>query len=94
MCDLELGLIDCYRFGASFNNRIPMRFQKRVHVDACACSDCENITAFADRLEQASLDTIRSGVMTGDLAGLVEGDRPTPVTSEAFLKAIRARMEM
>ena len=52
------------------------------------------LEAFADRLEQASLDTIRSGVMTGDLAGLVEGDRPTPVTSEAFLKAIRARMEM
>ena len=52
------------------------------------------LETFADRLEQASLDTIRSGVMTGDLAGLVEGDRPTPVTSEAFLKAIRARMEM
>ena len=52
------------------------------------------LEAFADRLEQASLDTIHSGVMTGDLAGLVEGDRPTPVTSEAFLKAIRARMEM
>lgn len=31
--------------------------------------------------------------MTGDLAGLVEGERPVPVTSEAFLKAIRARME-
>ena len=52
------------------------------------------LEAFADRLEQASLDTIHSGVMTGDLAGLVEGDRPAPVTSEAFLKAIRARMEM
>ena len=51
------------------------------------------LEAFADRLEQASLDTIRSGVMTGDLAGLVEGERPAPVTSEAFLKAIRTRME-
>ena len=51
------------------------------------------LEAFADRLEQASLDTIRSGIMTGDLAGLVEGERPAPVTSEAFLKAIRARME-
>ena len=51
------------------------------------------LEAFADRLEQASLDTIRSGIMTGDLAGLVEGERPAPVTSEAFLKAIRTRME-
>ena len=51
------------------------------------------LEAFADRLEQASLDTIRSGIMTGDLAGLVEGERPVPVTSEAFLKAIRTRME-
>ena len=51
------------------------------------------LEAFADRLEQASLDTIRSGIMTGDLADLVEGERPAPVTSEAFLKAIRARME-
>ena len=51
------------------------------------------LTSFADKLERASLDTIRSGVMTGDLAGLVEGERPVPVTSEAFLKAIRARME-
>ena len=51
------------------------------------------LEAFADRLEQASLDTIRSGIMSGDLAGLVEGERPVPVTSEAFLKASRARME-
>ena len=51
------------------------------------------LEAFADRLEQASLDTIRSGIMTGDLAGLVEGERPAPVTSEAFLKAIRTRLE-
>ena len=52
------------------------------------------LASFADKLERVSLDTIRSGVMTGDLAGLVEGERPVPVTSEAFLKAIRARMEM
>ena len=51
------------------------------------------LASFADKLERASLDTIRSGVMTGDLAGLVEGERPVPVMSEAFLKAIRARME-
>ena len=51
------------------------------------------LASFADKLERASLDTIRSGVMTGDLAGLVEGERPVPVTSEAFLKAVRARME-
>ena len=45
------------------------------------------LEAFADRLEQASLDTIRAGIMTGDLAGLVEGERPVPVTSEAFFES-------
>ncbi len=45
------------------------------------------LASFADKLERASLDTIRSGVMTGDLAGLVEGERPVPVTSEAFFES-------
>ena len=62
--------------------------RKRGQLDGLA-----DLAAFADRLEKASLDTIRDGVMTKDLAGLVEGPAPTAVTSEDFLHAIRARLE-
>ena len=51
------------------------------------------LEAFASRLEQASLDTIHAGVMTKDLAGLVEGKKPQPVTSEVFLQTIRAGLD-
>ena len=45
------------------------------------------LCAFADRLEKAVLDTIQSGRMTGDLAGLFEGEAQV-LTSENFLKAV------
>ena len=51
------------------------------------------LTAFAKRLEQASVDTIESGVMTGDLAGLWEGEaKVRKVTGLEFLRAIRERL--
>ena len=51
------------------------------------------LTAFAQKLEQAALDTIESGTMTGDLAGLWEGETPAnKVTSLEFLRAIRSRL--
>ncbi len=51
------------------------------------------LTAFAQKLEQAALDTIESGTMTGDLASLWEGETPAnKVTSLEFLQAIRARL--
>ncbi len=51
------------------------------------------LTAFARRLEEAAVDTIESGVMTGDLAGLWEGEAPArKVTGLEFLRAIRARL--
>ena len=62
--------------------------RKRGQLDGLA-----DLAAFADKLEAASLDTIRAGVMTKDLAGLVEGSAPKAVTSEDFLHAIRARLE-
>ena len=62
--------------------------RKRGQLDGLA-----DLAAFADKLEAASLDTIRAGVMTKDLAGLVEGPAPKAVTSEDFLHAIRARLE-
>ena len=49
---------------------------------------------FADALEGATLDTIRSGVMTGDLVLLWEGKAPAQkVSSIAFLKEIRKHLE-
>ena len=50
------------------------------------------LMAFADKLEAACLDTIESGVMTGDLAALAEGETRV-VNSEEFIAAIRAELE-
>jgi isocitrate dehydrogenase len=53
-----------------------------------------DLQSFADKLEQAVIETIESGVMTGDLVGLWEGNIPAQkVSSIAFLKAIRAKLE-
>ncbi|QTE68475.1 NADP-dependent isocitrate dehydrogenase [Clostridiales bacterium] len=46
---------------------------------------------FADRLEKATLDTINSGIMTKDLAGLYDGN-VQGVNSQQFLEAISARI--
>lgn len=52
-----------------------------------------DLASFGDILEQAALDTLRSGVMTGDLAALADSDFPTKtVTSEEFLDAVAARV--
>ena len=48
---------------------------------------------FADKLEKACIDTIESGVMTGDLAGLWEGETPAQkVTTQGFLNAVAQRL--
>ena len=62
--------------------------RKRAQLDGLA-----DLESFAGKLETACLDTIRAGVMTKDLAGLVEGETPQAVTSRAFLSAIRTRLE-
>ena len=49
------------------------------------------LMTFADRLEKATLDTIRDGIMTKDLALLYEGDAQG-VTSRVFMEAIGARL--
>ncbi len=49
---------------------------------------------FADKLEQACIDTLNDGIMTKDLVGLVsEGYTATAVNSIGFIKAIRQRLE-
>ena len=50
-----------------------------------------DLQAFADRLENATLDTINSGIMTKDLALLYEGEAQA-VNSKQFLAAIRERL--
>jgi len=51
------------------------------------------LTDFAHRVEKAAVDTIESGVMTGDLVALWEGDAPArKVTGLEFLRAIRDRL--
>ena len=52
------------------------------------------LTGFARRVERAAVAAIESGVMTGDLAGLWEGEAPVRrVTGAQFLRAVRDRLE-
>ena len=63
--------------------------RKRGRLDGLA--DLEH---FADALEGACLDTLRGGVMTKDLVGLVdEGVSARAVTSREFIAAIRDNLE-
>ena len=63
--------------------------RKRGRLDGLA--DLEH---FADALEGACLDTLRGGVMTKDLVGLVdEGVSARAVTSREFIAAIRENLE-
>ena len=63
--------------------------RKRGELDGIAA-----LGQFADKLEQATIDTIEGGVMTRDLVGLWEGETPAQgVNSLDFLKAIRAKLE-
>ena len=54
----------------------------------------DDLVAFADRLERATLSVIEAGEMTGDLVPLFskEGVTPKKLSSEQFLHAIRERM--
>ncbi len=51
------------------------------------------LEAFGKKLEEASIETLDAGVMTKDLVGLVEGVTPKAVTSLAFIREIRKRLE-
>ena len=48
---------------------------------------------FADKLEKASIMTIESGLMTGDLALLSTLPDKQTLNSEDFIKAIRKNLE-
>ena len=48
---------------------------------------------FADQLEGACFDTLGEGIVTKDLAGLMEDVTPQTVNSAGFIGAIRERLE-
>ena len=51
------------------------------------------LTKFGASLENACIATLEKGIMTKDLAGLAEGVQVTPVTSRAFIAAVRGALE-
>jgi isocitrate dehydrogenase len=60
--------------------------RKRGEID-----NLPRLVEFADVLENSVIDTIKSGVMTGDLAAMMQGVKG--VESTVFLDAIKANME-
>ena len=63
--------------------------RKRGELD-----ELPELVSFADKLEEACIDTLNDGIMTKDLVGLVsEGYTATAVNSIGFIKAIRERLE-
>ncbi len=51
-----------------------------------------DLVDFADRLEKASVETIESGTITGDLKNLIDVPEKNVVNTEDFLKAIASRL--
>ncbi len=63
--------------------------RKRGELD-----NLSNLVDFANKLEEACIDTLNDGIMTKDLVGLVtEGTKATAVNTITFIKEIRARLE-
>ena len=52
-----------------------------------------DLIRFGDKLEEACLNTLNSGIMTKDLSALATGVEVKQVNSEEFLKAIRQELE-
>ncbi len=62
--------------------------RKRGELD-----DTPELCAFADKLEKATIDTIESGIMTGDLYLLSTLENKTKVNTEDFLKAVNEKLK-
>ena len=52
----------------------------------------KDLMDFADRLEEATINTIEGGTMTKDLALITTIENPTVVNSLDFIKAIRSNL--
>ena len=63
-------------------------FRKRGELD-----NLPELVNYADQLEAACLDTLNEGIVTKDLANLVEGITPQVKNSADFMAAIRERLE-
>ena len=62
--------------------------RKRGELD-----ETPELCAFADKLEKATIDTIESGIMTGDLYLLSTLENKTKVNTEDFLKAVNEKLK-
>lgn len=63
--------------------------RKRGEMDGLS-----DLVVFANKLEEACIDTLNDGIMTKDLVGLVEkGVNATAVNTITFIKEIRTRLE-
>lgn len=62
--------------------------RKRGQLDGTS-----GLSEFADKLEKATLATIESGYMTGDLVRITTLKNPVKLNTEDFIKAIRATLE-
>ncbi len=51
------------------------------------------LSAFADKLEKACIDTVESGKMTKDLALITTLEDVTPLNTEDFIRAVRETLE-
>lgn len=51
------------------------------------------LSQFAEKLEQASIQTVENGIMTGDLAKITTLPKKQSVDTETFLNAIRTQLE-
>ena len=63
-------------------------FRKRGEMD-----NLPELINYADQLEAACLDTLNEGIVTKDLANLMEGVTPQVKNSADFIAAIRERLE-
>ena len=62
--------------------------RKRGELD-----NINDLVEFGDKLEQACLDTLNSGIATKDLVNLMEGVETTQANSDEFIAAIRKNLE-
>jgi isocitrate dehydrogenase len=51
------------------------------------------VVDYATKLEEAALETIESGIMTGDMARIAEPKPDKAVGTEEFIDAIARRLE-
>ncbi len=63
-------------------------FRKRGEMD-----NIPELVNYADQLEAACFDTLNAGIVTKDLANLMEGVTPQVKNSADFIAAIRKRLE-